>query len=69
MSTKTFKSLKAEQIQVTKRACKRFELISHDIKIPKLKYLHQSLNLIYIIKKTREKYIIIKNINVVLLLW
>ena len=44
MSTKTFKSLKAEQIQVTKRACKRFELISHDIKIPKLKYLHQSLN-------------------------
>lgn len=37
-------TLKQEQIEVTKRACKRFELISKDIKIPKLKYLHQSLN-------------------------
>lgn len=36
--------LKQEQINVTKRACNRFELISQDIKIPKLKYLHKSLN-------------------------
>ncbi len=36
--------LKKEQVDVTKRACNRFELISQDIKIPKLKYLHRSLN-------------------------
>lgn len=40
----TSQSLKKEQIEVTKKACKRFELISKDIRIPKLKYLHQSLN-------------------------
>lgn len=37
-------ALKKEQIDVTKRACNRFELISQDIKISKLKYLHRSLN-------------------------
>ena len=31
-------SLKQEQINITKTACKRFELISQNIKIPKLKY-------------------------------
>ena len=41
--TKT-NNLKNEQISITKTACKRFELISQDIKIPKLKYLHRSLN-------------------------
>lgn len=41
--TKTNK-LKQEQIFITQTACKRFELISKDIKIPKLKYLHRSLN-------------------------
>ena len=36
--------LKKEQIRVTQSACKRFELIVKDIKIPKLKYLHRSLD-------------------------
>lgn len=44
MNTVSANSLKQEQINVTKTACKRFELISQDIKIPKLKYLHRSLN-------------------------
>lgn len=44
MNTVSANSLKQEQIKVTKTACKRFELISQDIKIPKLKYLHRSLN-------------------------
>ena len=38
------KTLKQEQVDVTDRACKRFKLIASNIKISKLKYLHQSLN-------------------------
>lgn len=44
-TTKTkVNKLKKEQIVVTQRACKRFELLSKNIKTSKLKYLHQSLN-------------------------
>lgn len=42
MGTKT--DLKTEQVIVTNGACSRFKIIASDIKTPKLKYLHRSLN-------------------------
>lgn len=44
MNTTQTNNLKKEQVAITETACKRFKLISQNIKISKLKYLHRSLN-------------------------